>query len=83
MRIDNLISLFERLYPDLEGSIDLSDAKPWTGLRPMSASGQPIIRRSSKEGLWLNCGHGHLGWTMACGSAEHIVDLIDEKAYRP
>ncbi|WP_252259909.1 FAD-dependent oxidoreductase [Erythrobacter aurantius] len=83
VRIDNLISLFERLYPDLEGSIDLSDAKPWTGLRPMSASGQPIIRQSAKEGLWLNCGHGHLGWTMACGSAEQIVDLIYEKAYRP
>lgn len=77
VRIDNLVSLFERLYPDLVGSLDLSEAKPWTGLRPMSADGRPIIGKSSREGLWLNCGHGHLGWTMACGSAEIIADLFE------
>lgn len=79
VRIDNLVSLFERLYPDLSGNIDLSRAKPWTGLRPMSADGRPIIRKSFKDGLWLNCGHGHLGWTMACGSAELLGDLIEGK----
>lgn len=76
-RVDNLIALFERLYPDLAGDLDLSDAQPWTGLRPMSAEGRPIIQKSPRQGLWLNCGHGHLGWTMACGSAEVLADLVE------
>jgi D-amino-acid dehydrogenase len=78
-RIDNLIALFERLYPNLAGDLDLSRAQPWTGLRPMSAEGRPIIQKSPRDGLWLNCGHGHLGWTMACGSAELLADLIEGK----
>lgn len=78
-RVDNLIALFERVYPDLAGDLDMSQAKPWAGLRPMSAEGRPIIQKSPREGLWLNCGHGHLGWTMASGSAELLADLIDGK----
>lgn len=77
VRIDNLISLFERMYPELHAELDLSTASPWAGLRPMSADGQPIIGSTSTPGLWLNCGHGHLGWTMACGSAQRLVDEID------
>lgn len=76
-RVDNLIALFERLYPDLAGDLDLSNAQAWTGLRPMSAEGRPIIQKSPRQGLWLNCGHGHLGWTMASGSAELLADLIE------
>lgn len=78
-RVDNLTALFERVYPDLAGDLDMSEAKPWAGLRPMSAEGRPIIQKSPREGLWLNCGHGHLGWTMACGSAQLLADLIDGK----
>ena len=78
-RVDNLIALFERVYPDLAGDLDMSQAQPWAGLRPMSAEGRPIIQKSPREGLWLNCGHGHLGWTMACGSAELLGDLIEGK----
>lgn len=78
VRIDNLIALFQRMYPELHAELDLSTAQPWAGLRPMSADGQPIIGATARQGLWLNCGHGHLGWTMACGSAQRLVNEIEE-----
>jgi D-amino-acid dehydrogenase len=48
----------------------------WSGLRPMTPDGTPLLGRSPVEGLWLNTGHGTLGWTMSCGSARLIADLI-------
>ena len=43
----------------------------------MHSSGRPRIGASGMAGLWLNCGHGHLGWTMAVGSAKILADLIE------
>ncbi|ROP62376.1 D-amino acid dehydrogenase small subunit [Enterobacter sp. BIGb0383] len=48
----------------------------WTGLRPMTPDGTPIVGRTAFSNLWLNTGHGTLGWTMACGSGQLISDLI-------
>lgn len=48
----------------------------WTGLRPMTPDGTPIVGRSPFKNLWLNTGHGTLGWTMACGSGQLLSDLI-------
>ena len=48
----------------------------WTGLRPMTPDGTPIVGRTPFKNLWLNTGHGTLGWTMACGSGQLISDLI-------
>ncbi|MDU2942090.1 MAG: D-amino acid dehydrogenase [Enterobacteriaceae bacterium] len=48
----------------------------WTGLRPMTPDGTPIVGRTGYKNLWLNTGHGTLGWTMACGSGQLISDLI-------
>src|SRR5262249_13032173 len=45
-------------------------------LRPMTPDGPPIIGESAKKNLWMNTGHGHMGWTWACGSARIIADLI-------
>lgn len=78
-RVDNLKSLFHRLFPHLSNQIDLSAGTAWAGLRPMSADGRPIIGASPRPGLWLNCGHGHLGWTKAAGSANLLADLIEGK----
>jgi len=75
-RIDSLIALFRRLYPDLARAADTRKAKRWAGFRPMSADGTPFIGPSKRPGLWLNAGHGHLGWTMAMGSAEILADLV-------
>ncbi|MDA8328485.1 MAG: D-amino acid dehydrogenase [Betaproteobacteria bacterium] len=55
---------------------DLSSASFWTGLRPMTPDGTPIIGATCHDNLWLNTGHGTLGWTMACGSAQVLADLM-------
>ena len=75
-RIDNLARLFARLYPALASQLDRSRAEAWAGLRPMSADGRPFIGASGKPGLWVNAGHGHLGWTMAVGSARLLTQLM-------
>jgi len=55
---------------------DLSLADYWTGLRPMTPDGTPVVGASGIDGLYLNTGHGTLGWTMSCGSAAVIADII-------
>lgn len=55
---------------------DLSDAKFWCGLRPMTPDGPPIIGATRYSNLHLNTGHGTLGWTMACGSGRVLADLL-------
>ncbi len=61
------------LFP---GAGDLKAAKFWSGLRPMTPDGTPIIGPTRLPNLFLNTGHGTLGWTMACGSAQVLADLI-------
>ncbi|MFI8746166.1 D-amino acid dehydrogenase [Pseudomonas sp. NPDC077186] len=64
------------LYP--EGG-DLKQAEFWTGLRPATPDGTPIVGASAYRNLFLNTGHGTLGWTMACGSGRLLADLIGNK----
>lgn len=78
-RIDTLVTLFRRVYPHLAERLDTDNGVRWAGLRPMSADGRPFIGASEVAGLWLNCGHGHLGWTMAAGSARILADCIERK----
>ncbi len=58
---------------------DVSLASFWTGLRPMTPDGTPVIGPTKIKNLWLNTGHGTLGWTMACGSGALLADLMDGK----
>lgn len=51
----------------------------WTGFRPMTPDGTPIIGATSVSNLYLNTGHGTLGWTMSCGSGQFLADLISDK----
>ncbi|MAY33054.1 MAG: D-amino acid dehydrogenase small subunit [Rhodovulum sp.] len=55
---------------------DLSKAEGWTGLRPMTPDGTPVLGGSRYHNLFLNTGHGTLGWTMACGSARAVADVV-------
>ena len=65
------------LFPN---SCDFTQATFWTGLRPSTPDGPPIIGPANKyANLWLNLGHGTLGWTMSCGSARLIADLISAR----
>ncbi len=58
---------------------DLSQAQFWTGLRPMTPDGTPIVGATRFPNLFLNTGHGTLGWTMACGSGRLTADLVSER----
>ncbi|MGO4714268.1 D-amino acid dehydrogenase [Bradyrhizobium sp. 2TAF24] len=58
------------------GGGDVRAASFWSGLRPMTPDGTPVIGRSRYANLFINSGHGTLGWTMACGSARVLADLI-------
>ncbi|HKE96677.1 MAG TPA: D-amino acid dehydrogenase [Povalibacter sp.] len=55
---------------------DFRDFSFWTGLRPMTPDGTPIVCASRYDNLYFNTGHGTLGWTMACGSGRVLADLI-------
>ncbi|APG18513.1 D-amino acid dehydrogenase small subunit [Kosakonia radicincitans DSM 16656] len=57
----------------------VEDATFWTGLRPMTPDGTPVVGRTPYKNLWLNTGHGTLGWTMACGSGQLLSDLMSGK----
>lgn len=63
-------------FPEMKRHLDLSRARVWAGLRPVSPAGTPIIGRTGVRGLWVNAGHGHLGWTLACGSGRVAADLM-------
>lgn len=64
------------LFPD---GGNIPDATFWTGLRPMTPDGTPVIGATRYGNLWLNTGHGTLGWTMSCGSARVLADLMDRR----
>ncbi|MDM5095515.1 D-amino acid dehydrogenase [Aeromonas rivipollensis] len=76
-RHDTLAMVVRDLFP--EGG-DLEQASFWTGLRPMTPDGTPLVGPSPIPGLWLNTGHGTLGWTMAAGSGRLLSDLISGSA---
>lgn len=58
---------------------DLARAEFWSGLRPMTPDSTPIVGPSHHRNLFINTGHGTLGWTMACGSGRLLADLISGK----
>ena len=58
---------------------DVSQAQFWAGLRPMTPDGTPIIGATPYKNLYLNTGHGTLGWTMACGSGQYLADMMSGK----
>lgn len=68
-----LLKHFKALFPDSKG---VGPPQYWHGLRPMSADGRPFIGRSHVSNLYVNTGHGPLGWTLACGSAKALAQLM-------
>jgi len=72
-RRDTLDHVVTDLFP---GGGDVSRATFWTGLRPMTPDGPPVIGPTRYPNLYLNTGHGTLGWTMAAGSGRVLADLI-------
>jgi D-amino-acid dehydrogenase len=60
----------------LPNAADYGRPQYWACLRPMTPAGAPILGRGRHENLFYNTGHGHLGWTMACGTARITADLV-------
>src|SRR5579864_604894 len=75
-RVRPLWKLLATLSPTLSRAVDPAAARPWCGLRPMSADGKPYIGATPIAGLYANTGHGHLGWTQAAGSATLLAQLM-------
>jgi len=73
VRRGTLVHSLTDLFP---GAGDVPRASFWAGLRPMTPDGPPVIGPTRYSNLWLNTGHGTLGWTMACGSGALLADLI-------
>jgi D-amino-acid dehydrogenase len=75
-RRETLEMVVNDLFP---GAGDTAAASFWTGLRPMTPDGTPIVGRTGLRNLFINTGHGTLGWTMSCGSAQLLADLISAR----
>jgi len=75
-RINTLKRMTRGLFPD---SGDIINAEPWACLRPSTPDSLPILGKSPLSNLFLNTGQGTLGWTLSCGSAKIIGDIIEQK----
>ncbi|MEG0342565.1 D-amino acid dehydrogenase [Acinetobacter sp. TY2] len=75
-RENTLLMVLQQLFPKAS---DVSDAHFWTGLRPATPDGTPIVGKTKYKNLYTNTGHGTLGWTMSCGSAKLLSDIISGK----
>ncbi|MRD72136.1 FAD-dependent oxidoreductase [Rhodocyclus tenuis] len=73
VRCQALLDRTLEIFPDLRPA---GEPEYWTGLRPVTPSNLPIIGRTRVPNLYINSGHGTLGWTLACGSAAALADLL-------
>ena len=80
VRCQALVDRTRQLFPRLE---IVGEPAFWCGLRPATPSNVPAIGRTSYRNLWLNTGHGTLGWTMACGSAASLAEMISGRLPEP
>lgn len=73
---EHMIGVFSRFMPD---AAEYDKPEYWACLRPMTPNGRPIVGPSRYRNLYLNVGHGNLGWTMACGTARLVADVINDR----
>ena len=69
----SMLGALRDLYPNAG---DFSQPRYWACLRPMTPDGPPIVGRGRYRNLYYDTGHGHMGWTMSCGTARIVTDLI-------
>lgn len=75
-RISALKSIIKKTFPNLP---KIDEAETWCGLRPSTPKGPPMLGKTTHNNLWLNVGHGSLGFTLAAGSAEILTQLITQQ----
>ena len=74
-------SVLEPLLELFPNGGDPDQVEFWTGLRPMTPDGSPVIGQTGVKNLFLNTGHGSVGWTLACGSARLVSDMISGRKH--
>lgn len=79
-RCNMMVKLTKELFPN---TLDFDNVQFWAGLRPATPSNTPLIGRTSIKNLYLNTGHGTLGWTMGAGSGRALADLIAHRQPEP
>lgn len=72
-RCNNMVQRARELFPS---ALDFDNVQFWSGLRPTTPSNIPLIGRTAMRNLYLNTGHGSLGWTMGVGSGRALADLV-------
>ena len=77
-RLENLITICRSLFPEEDISQEVFENKPWCGFRPMTPDGVGIVGETPINGLYVNTGHGHLGWTMALGSGKMLASVVNK-----
>lgn len=78
-RLRPMLGFVSRLFPRQAARINESRVQAWAGLRPYACDGVPVLGPSPLANLFLNTGHGHLGWSMAAGSGKLVADLICDR----
>ena len=73
-RCENILRRALELFPDVG---ERNEATFWTGLRPATPNNIPYVGKTKYDNLFLNTGHGTLGWTLACGSGKLLSDIVD------
>ena len=79
-RCNHMLDLARELFPS---ALDFSSVRYWSGLRPSTPSNVPLIGRTRVGNLFLNTGHGTLGWTMGVGSGKALADIISGRTPEP
>jgi D-amino-acid dehydrogenase len=79
-RIANLLQLVRAVYPHLAAHAARAPRQDWTGLRPMCSDGKPLVGATRVAGLFLNTGHGQIGWTTGAASAELLASHVTGRA---
>lgn len=79
-RCEQMLRLARELFPSV---LDFDNVRFWSGLRPATPSNVPLIGRTKVSNLYLNTGHGTLGWTMGVGSGKALADLIGGRRPEP
>ncbi len=74
-RVDTLLALARRTAP-LAAQYDVGDVQGWSGYRPMTPDSRPLVGPTRVKGLYLNTGHGMLGWTLACATGHAVAEAI-------
>jgi len=78
VRVRQLVAEAQAAFPEAtDYGARMTDMQPWTGLRPATPKGSPLLGRTPVGGLYVNCGQGALGWTLALASGRVVADAIE------